>query len=373
MKKVLSFVLTMCMFTTVVSFKASAEDLVTEGVLTFDKETGTITKCDTDATGEIVIPSEIDGVAVTSIGSNAFYDCRNIESIEIPNGMTTIGSHAFYRCYELKNVVMSDSILSIGENSFAHCTKLTHVVFSKNLQSIDEGAFWGCTNIETIIIPNSVTSIGSSAFFSCTNLKDVNIPNNLTSISSSIFAYCKNLTSIVIPEKVTDLGSGAFANCGGLSYITIPNSVKFIGNYTFKNCENISDVYYAGTEEEWNQIEVLELNNDLLNATIHYNSIGTNPPEIVDTPTVTTSGNTYKFDIQLNNVQYSSSLITAVYKDGRMVNMSVTPLETGDTEKSVTVTADSADTAKVFIWGDLVRITPLCESKTIDGQNFIIE
>jgi len=62
-----------------------------------DDRTIEITDCDTDAKGELEIPSEIDGVALTSIGRKAFYNCNYLTSITIPDGVTSIGSLAFYQ------------------------------------------------------------------------------------------------------------------------------------------------------------------------------------------------------------------------------------------------------------------------------------
>lgn len=315
-----------------------------------------------------------------------------IKSVVIENGITSIGDYAF-SLYNLTNVEIPDSVTSIGNYAFDSCG-LENIEIPDSVTTIGERAFSYC-NFQNIEIPNSVTSIGDYAFYG-SKIKNIKLSNKLTTLCMDMFLNCGSLENVDIPDSVNVIERGAFQNsaiqsvklppnlskidihvfhgCSNLKSIEIPDSVTSIGAMAFYICDSLTDVYYEGSEEEWNKIDISSVDNDaLLNATIHYNSIGTNPPEIVDTPTVTTSGNTYKFDIQLNNVQYSSSLITAVYKDGRMVNMSVTPLETGDTKKSVTVTADSADTAKVFIWGDLGRLTPLCESKTIDGQNFIVE
>ncbi|MCI9456782.1 MAG: leucine-rich repeat protein [Oscillospiraceae bacterium] len=56
-----------------------------------------MTYCDRDVT-EAVIPKEIEGASVTSIGSRAFVDCRSLTEIAIPDGVTSIGSNAFSGC-----------------------------------------------------------------------------------------------------------------------------------------------------------------------------------------------------------------------------------------------------------------------------------
>ena len=100
----------------------------------------------------------------------------------------------------------------------------------------------------------AVTSIGSKAFYWCSGLTSIEIPAGVTSIGEGAFDDCSGLTSIEIPAGVTSMGSGAFSGCTSLTSITIPNSMKSFGNWTFKNCTSLVNIYYTGTEEQWNAI-----------------------------------------------------------------------------------------------------------------------
>ena len=64
----------------------------------------TITDCDNSAEGELVIPNEIEGLPVRSIGRGAFAYCRDLTSIIIPDGVTSIGGAVFIACESLKSV-----------------------------------------------------------------------------------------------------------------------------------------------------------------------------------------------------------------------------------------------------------------------------
>ena len=55
----------------------------------------------------------------------AFYECINLHTLEIPEGVTTIGNGAFYGCAYLDSIVLPASMLSIADNGFAHCAKLS--------------------------------------------------------------------------------------------------------------------------------------------------------------------------------------------------------------------------------------------------------
>lgn len=114
--------------------------------------------------------------------------------------------------------------------------------------------------MKKIVLPCGITSIPQGAFNSNSNLTSITIPNSVTSIGQVAFGYCENLTSITIPDSVITLGSnqttqnGTFIRCYALKSIIIPNSVTLLGYECFRDCNNLADIYYKGTEEEWNSI-----------------------------------------------------------------------------------------------------------------------
>lgn len=249
---------------------------------------------------------------ITSIGDSAFYECSNLTNIIIPNSVTLIDDWAFGYS-GLTNVTIPDSVTAIGYGAFMGCSCLTDVTIPNSVISIDEGGFAKC-GITSIIIPNSVTSIGSFAFSDCGNLKSVIIPASVTSTGQSIFGNSRNLksagpigsgcniefgwtdaipaaafsstsiyywgslTCVIIPDTITRIGEWAFSDNFDLKEITIPISVKNIDYAAFDGCNGLKDVYYTGSEEDWNAISINKNtgflcsgNKYLLQATIHYN------------------------------------------------------------------------------------------------------
>ena len=231
------------------------------------------------AATEIHIPSQIDyghyTYDVTSIGEEAFYDCKSLTSITIPNSVTSIENMAFAWCKGLTSITIPNSVMSIGERAFYECSKLTSITIPNSVTSIGDGAFWECESLTSITIPNSVTSIGGLAFADCFDLTSIAvekgnitydsrescnaiietatntlisgcqntvIPNNVTSIGDCAFHNCSSLTSITIPNSVTSIGRLAFYECLSLTSITIPNSVTSIGNGAFSECENLTSI-----------------------------------------------------------------------------------------------------------------------------------
>lgn len=128
--------------------------------------------------------------------------------------------------------------------------------------------------IESIVIGDGITSIGSFAFYLCNQVTSVTLPNSLITIEGEAFSSCSKLTSITIPEGVTDILPYAFQGCSSLSSITIPTSVKSIGAGVFWGDSSLRDVYYGGSREQWNAINISSSSNsNLKKATIHYNSV----------------------------------------------------------------------------------------------------
>ena len=209
--------------------------------------------------------------SVTSIGVGAFHGCTGLTSITIPDSVTNIGWWAFSGCTGLTSITIPDSVTSIRSETFSGCTGLTSITIPDSVTSIGSWAFSGCTGLTSITIPGGVTSIEEYAFSGCTGLTSITIPDSVKSIGEYAFSGCTGLTSITIPDSVTNIKDNTFSGCTGLTSITIPNSVTNIGYAAFDGCTGLTDVYYSGTEFEWKKISIDVLNDELKNATIHYN------------------------------------------------------------------------------------------------------
>ena len=222
---------------------------------------------------KLVVPSQIDGYTVTSIGKNAFksnetiksavipdtvtnigdyafYFCKSLVNLTIPESVTNIGDNAFYWCESLESVKIPDSVITIGEDAFAVCNGLKDVTIGNNVTSIGRAAFRKCNSLKTITIPDSVTALGGCAFESCDSLINAKIGNNVKSIGSSAFSSCTSLSDIHLPDGVTALEDSVFSNCRNLISIKIPDSVESVGPSTFSGTawyDNQPDgVVYAG-------------------------------------------------------------------------------------------------------------------------------
>jgi len=260
-----------------------------------------------EVSGEVVIPSKLDGHKVVSFaegyGTNTsiFFECEGLTGVTIPETVTKIGNYAFAECSSLNKVILPSGLINIGNNAFdntgitsitipgsvakigdyafRNCSSLNSVVLNKGLTNIGNSAFSGCsalnsleladgivsigngafynTGLISVTIPNSVTSLGEEVFGNCRALKNITLSQNLTVINKGLFHDCVGLTSIIIPEKVTSIVSNdmfnsdkPFYNCSGLTKILIPDSVASIGNDAFKECNKLTIYGHDGQESK---------------------------------------------------------------------------------------------------------------------------
>ena len=167
---------------------------------------------------------------------------------------------------------MKDYLLFDVSPWFNFSDEVESLKIGEGITSVGSFAFYCCANLGSVTIPGSVTSIGDHSFDGCTSLTGVTIPGSVTSIGSSAFEYCTSLTSVTIPDGVTEIKEGTFDNCSGLTSVTIPVSVTSIDMVAFQECTSLKDVYYGGSESQWEQITIGEDNEALTGANIHYNS-----------------------------------------------------------------------------------------------------
>ena len=157
-----------------------------------------------DAT-KIQIPSQIKygkyTYDVDCIGDSAFYGCKGLTSITIPNTVTSIGAEAFKYCYCLTSITIPSSVTSIGDDAFSHCSSLTSITIPNSVKSIGKFAFAGCSNLTSIALPNSITDIEAFTFAGCFGLTAITIPYSVRSIGYQAFDDCFSLTSVAIGKR----------------------------------------------------------------------------------------------------------------------------------------------------------------------------
>lgn len=186
------------------------------------------------------------------IGGEAFYGCKNLKKLTIPETVEYIGGGAFYGCSNiwsltynainaecerlmesnipLEKIVIGDKVRRLPRGIFSG-REFTEVTLPACLERIDEFAFYGCKNLTTINLSDSIRYIGDNAFYGCSSLKNIHWPLRLTTIGSRAFRQTA-LETISLPEGVTSVGDGAFSDCPAKT-VYIPSTANVEDNFTY--------------------------------------------------------------------------------------------------------------------------------------------
>ena len=166
-----------------------------------------------------VIKSVSFADGVTAIEKNAFRNCFNIESIELPRTLEFIGPWAFAGCKELKSIELPGSVTYIGTYSFSGCVAIKEIVIPPKVTVVSERAFANCNGLESVNIPGNVKTIYAYAFRNCSALKTVVIEEGVDYISSYVFTDT-SLESITLPASITKINSGlTYGTSATINYI----------------------------------------------------------------------------------------------------------------------------------------------------------
>ena len=169
--------------------------------------------------------------------------CGIIRAVVIDSGATSIGSNAFRDCRNLTNVTIPNGVMSIGECAFLWCSRLTSVTIGNSVTSIGSSAFQNCSSLMSVTIPDSVTSIGSSAFGYCGKLSHVHFLGNMPTFGGYAFSNCASDLSLCYIEGTTGWDSCAYT-VEPWDYTLVTDCTSFI--YT---CNTCGEVYTVASED----------------------------------------------------------------------------------------------------------------------------
>ena len=112
------------------------------------------------------------GRYLTEIATDAFRDCANLVSAEIPGNVETIGDMAFKGCVSLTDLRLNEGLKTIGGSTYS-----------------GHGAFHGCSRLKSVRIPASVTEVKGYAFSSCTSLSSIVFLGSADSVTIGRYAF----------------------------------------------------------------------------------------------------------------------------------------------------------------------------------------
>lgn len=346
-----------------------------DGVL-FNKDKTAIIEYSKDTMQpEYIIPS-----SVTTIEKGTFSSCDDLTKITIPNGLKYINEAAFQACKSLTSVTIPEGVISIGRNAFLLCTSLTSLSISSTVSSIGIEAFIGCGSLNIYVDEkNEYYSSFDGVLFNKDKteiieyvidkvVSDYAVPYGVTSIGRIAFEYRTGLKNISLSNSVNTVKYAAFWGCTGLTAVTIPDSVNLIEDSAFYGCSSLTDVYYTGTQEQWEQISIGKNNTYLQNATIHYNCSPEQSKPVCQINGAVASADKMTVFVSSSLGAVNNTMLIAKYKSGILIGL---------TEKQIDLSADSnevvfenftkgnADMIKIMLWSRAEPFKPLCGEYTI--------
>lgn len=192
----------------------------------------------------LILPQTLHQQRVTMIGEGAFHHDKNLQSVTILDNIEYIGGGAFSECSQLTYVHLGKKIKHIYPKTFCHCYSLTQI----NLDDI--------------------THLDMNAFQGCENLREIHMPQ-LENIGIGAFSHCWRMEKVFL-GKVTCLYENTFQGCYQLQEVYLPKTLKYIYQDAFLDCLNLKDIYYEGSQEDWQNIYIEDKVN-LSYARIHFN------------------------------------------------------------------------------------------------------
>ena len=207
---------------------------------------------------EFRFPSRTEKPLELVCKNNNIFNSTALESVVLPNTVTTIGQQAFYNCKSLKTFILPQDtqLTTIAASAFHGCSALTGVYELPTVTLIEDGAFRSVgTNEDTYLVfklPN-IQKIGSGSWdshtFTDSGLCEIYIGNKLTHLSLNSFTRAKKLWKFEMADVINGFNfpSYTFEDCTGLVAFSIPEGITSLPGRMFKSCSNLKAVYLPST------------------------------------------------------------------------------------------------------------------------------
>ena len=200
-----------------------------------------------DQLRQILIMANIDILPYVDFIPRGYYAHSDITTLKIPKNIKEIHNKAFYRCKELRTIYLPDGMDFFGDDVFS-----------------------GCVSLESISIPQvQLRGLGVGMFMGCKSLKYVQLPAGIDVVPVSYFMNCISLEDIIVPESVLSININAFRGCVKLREIKLGSALQHINTGAFKDCGSLEEITYNGTPEQWRDIRIKGGNTELFNCTVH--------------------------------------------------------------------------------------------------------
>ena len=220
-----------------------------------------------------------EGSQLKSIGVSAFSGTTPAHpiftEIQIPDSVETIGTNAFHNCQDLESITLPASLETIESSAFGYCRNLSEIELPTSLTTIEISVFDGCSSLETVFYDGSLaqwSQINTSNGFlgdSCPSLVMNDYTAQFISVMDendpypppktvTITKYTGKESTVILPSTinswpVTKIGEDALKDNTTITSVTIPANVTEIGSNAFAGCTNLTSVNYEG---DWSNLTI---------------------------------------------------------------------------------------------------------------------
>lgn len=185
---------------------------------------------------------EVDGVIFWGNRLMKYPKEKQDAKYVIPEWVKDIEPYAFAETEKLEELILPDTWRTVPFQAFACCPSIRRVKLSDNTWKIGWQAFKGCPNLEEINLPSGLEIIGEEAFKECPSLKQINLPSGLKTIEEGAFLMCTGLKELDVPGSVSEIRDKAFRQCSGLKSVTFKNGLREIGMEAFAGCDRLTKI-----------------------------------------------------------------------------------------------------------------------------------
>ncbi len=233
--------------------EVSSDTTVTEPVVT-ETEVPTEVPTEPGTEGVLYDPITQDGITYVSAGDGT---CAVRAADTTLTGQIVIPEKSPY----------GDMVTTLSAYAFSNCTAMTEVILPDSVTVIQSGAFRGCNGLERIRMPKALESMGTAVFQECTKLTSITMPKGIETLPRQTFETCTELQSVEFQDGLAKIDSNAFNGCSRLSTLHIPATLTSVGSSAFFNCCGLRQIYFGGTREQWEEINVHKIGNSRFSGT----------------------------------------------------------------------------------------------------------
>lgn len=249
-------------------------------------------KLEGEVSGEVEVPSEMDGYVMKALGSSAFFDQQNVTSIILPDCMEVLQSGSIGSLNGLEKVRLSENLTIIESGNFSSCPALTSITIPPSVSYIESSLYW-CDQLKeirfegvcpifegndwnfdglpedcVIYVPDDQLSSYQEALADVNGAAERLQPSGQNAVTvdftapeedfefdasaGMITGYTGSSARLEIPAEiggvpVRAIGDEAFQSCYSVYYLMIPEGVESVGNSSFYQSSNLEYIHFPST------------------------------------------------------------------------------------------------------------------------------